>query len=176
MKKLIMGLFLVCAFGSVKSQVDSAITFKEVVTVDSVAKSELFSRARIWFEKTFKDSKAVISINDKETGELAGKGIMHFRIAYQGRDNTMIPVTVGFRCLIQTKDGKYRYEFTDFEVIEFWNQISDIGIIGSEQGKDWFGTKKWSKIAYEESKAEVEKNTALLIISLKSEMAKGNNW
>ena len=49
--------------------------------------------------------------------------------------------------------GKYKYEFSDFDVTNFWNSINNLGTLRSSQGKDWFGTKKWSKIAYRETKS-----------------------
>lgn len=169
---LLTFLFLICT-GSF-AQNDSVVTFTETVNVESATQSDLFSRARMWADKNFADPKSAINISDKESGELTGKGIMKFSIAYQGK-GTPVPANAEFRFSIRVKDGKYRYEFTDFDIVNFWNTYR-LGILRSEKGKDWFGTKKWSEIAYSETKTEVEKNTYALIESLKKEMGSINNF
>src|SRR6266496_2496034 len=54
--------------------VTGEIKFTEVVYVDSISKLLLYSRAREWFTKAFKSSKAVLDLDDKENGKLIGKG------------------------------------------------------------------------------------------------------
>jgi hypothetical protein len=166
MKYFILALLTAPLFSF--AQNDSIVTFTEVVNIESAKHNDLFVRARTWVEKNFNDSKSVISISDKESGEIAGKGLMKFSIAYQGR-STQVPVQSEFRFSIRAKDGKYRYEFTDFNIVNFWNSYN-LGVLRSEKGKDWFGTEKWSEIAYAETKAEVERNMRLLIDALKKEM------
>jgi hypothetical protein len=166
--KLVLVFLLIYIAPLLYAQGDSTVTFTEVVPVEAVKQQQLFTSARTWAEKTFSDPKAAINIADKEAGEITGKGLMNFNIAYQGR-SAQIPVSTQFRFSIRVKDGKYKYEFTDFDIVSFWNTYQ-LGILRSEKGKDWFGTKKWSEIAYQETKSQVEQNTHLLIASLKREM------
>src|ERR1035437_2334407 len=51
------------------------ITYTEVVKADS-NKTELYSRAREWFAKTYKSSAKVIQMDDKESGKIVGKAVM----------------------------------------------------------------------------------------------------
>ncbi len=99
---------------------DTVLSYNEIVKIYGVNKNELFSRSRKWFDNSFKDYKAVININDKESGELSGKGIMHFDILWQYMGKNYLPIDVEFYTTIKVKDGKYRYEFTNFKVIYFW--------------------------------------------------------
>lgn len=98
-------------------QKDSALSFSGIVEVNGATKAELFSKARQWMNETFKDSKEVIQIADKESGEIAGKGIMQSYYVFKtfGKEKPN-PVMYDFSIGIYVKDGKYKYEFTSFKV------------------------------------------------------------
>jgi len=174
MKKVFTSILLF-SFTFCKAQPDTAISYTGI-EVNNVQQMNLYSRARSWVDNNFKNMRAVLSINDKETGELAGKGIMKFEIGYMGKDRNMVPVTIEFKMDIRVKDGKYKYDFSDFDVLEFWDQRSDIGILTSNSTHQWFGTKKWSAIAYQETKDKVNDQMQDLIISLKDAMNKNNDF
>lgn len=76
---------------------------RKVSYIDEVKgiKSELYTRASVWFAKTFNDSKSVLEVQDKEAGRLVGKGIS---------DCDPINTTGGIRYTLDVavKDGKSR--------------------------------------------------------------------
>lgn len=82
------------------------ITYSEIVKVDSATKEELFYRARTWFVKTYADAKNVIQIQDKESGEIVGKGSskIPFMISY---------ILLNHAIYIYAKDGRYKYIITE---------------------------------------------------------------
>ena len=91
------------------------ITYTEVVYVDSLAnKQELFSRAREWFAKAYKSSTKVIQMEDKESGKLVGKALM--KVYFKERiGNRYLPGGyINYTISIYIKDGRYKYEITDF--------------------------------------------------------------
>lgn len=45
-----------------------------IVQVAGVSKEELYTRARSWFVKTYKDADVVIQMDDKDAGKIIGKG------------------------------------------------------------------------------------------------------
>lgn len=98
------------------AQKDTAISFSGVVKVDSISKDDLYIRARDWFNGNFKDSKAVLQIQDKEAGEISGKGVFttyykHSNLGVQnGYDQNF-----GFKVTIWVKDGRYKYELSNFD-------------------------------------------------------------
>jgi hypothetical protein len=108
------------AFGQKESltlPVDSAtnkITYSDVVHVDSFSsKLELFSRAKEWFTKTYKSSTSVIQMEDREDGKIIGKGLLKVymtTILGSKLESGYINYTIS----IYTKDGRYKYEITDF--------------------------------------------------------------
>lgn len=163
------------------AQTDTAIVYSDVLKVDSISKDVLFSRAREWFNKNFKDYKSVISIEDKENGELSGKGLMHFNVIWKYMGKTALPVDVEFQISIKTKDGRYKYDFSDFRVVYFWTQKRNFTPITSsiEPTEDWKSTtasKKYRKSYYYQTKEGVNQNVQLLVQSLKKQMVQSNDW
>ncbi|QIA06840.1 DUF4468 domain-containing protein [Draconibacterium halophilum] len=89
------------------------IMYTDVVHTDStLLKADLFTLARIWFAETFRTSGAVIQMEDKESGVLIGKAIVP--IIYKSFGVTHDLQNVLFTLSIYFKDGRYKYEMTDF--------------------------------------------------------------
>lgn len=85
------------------------LIFTEVVKLDStISKSELFSRARNFMSESFSNSKLVLDVQDKESGELIGNGNYSFYSKFAG------DAQVRFQIKILVKDGRYKYEFSEF--------------------------------------------------------------
>lgn len=96
---------------------DTAVTFTEIVQVESATKDELYQRGRLWFASTFGDSKAVFEIQDKETGELVGKGIVKGKSAYRALGKDWITTyCYSFMLRIVVKDGRYKYDVTHIKI------------------------------------------------------------
>jgi hypothetical protein len=95
------------------AQTDTALTHAEIVQAPGQTKEALFIKARQWFNESFKNSNAVLRIDDKETGELSGKG--NADISIPPRNKAFMPdaYTIHFTLSIIVKEGRYKYEFTD---------------------------------------------------------------
>ena len=93
---------------------DGKVTYDGVVQVDSINKDELYKRAKRWFIETYKSAKDVIQLDDKENGEVIGKGFfeIYWQVTFMSGQNINVWQTMK----IQVKDGRYRYEITDFNV------------------------------------------------------------
>lgn len=138
MKKSILIAVMAIAGLSAKSQtlpIDSAtqkVTYNAIVTATG-KKDELYSKARSWFATAFKKANYVLQMDDKEAGKLIGKGTATGVL----KDSWNISVTAGFTLsytvFVTVKDGKYRYEITDF----------------SEQDYELAGHALWSKHNYD---------------------------
>ena len=88
------------------------IVYSGVVNVDSINSKELYVRAHEWFANTFKSAKDVIQLDDKEAGEIVGKG------GFEVHENVMI-VHVEFTAKIETKNEKYKYVFSNFSYKDY---------------------------------------------------------
>ena len=78
------------------------VTYSGVVNVDSLDKNALYLKAKKWFVTTYKSAKDVIQFEDKESGEITGKG--NFKISYFTRDPY-----ISHNISITVKDGRYCY-------------------------------------------------------------------
>ncbi len=90
------------------------ITFTEVVKVDSTtSKEQLYSRAREWFAKSYNSSKDVIQMDDKTSGKIVGKAI--FKTYLESIIGPYTSGNIGYTISVIVKDGRYKYEITDFD-------------------------------------------------------------
>ena len=73
--------------------VDGKITYGGVVQIDGLSSEELYKRTKRWFIETYNSGKDVIQLDDSGIG-----------------------INIHETIKIQVKDGRYKYEITDFKV------------------------------------------------------------
>jgi len=175
MKPIFLILLMSVSIGSFSQE---PLTYSEVVEVSGVNKDELFVRGREWFNENFKSSKDVLQVTDKDNGELLGKGIMEVTYTYRYLGERTITSDVGFQMNVWVKDGKYKYEMTNFSD----NSNFEIGLITTldETHKTFpsVSAKKMNEI-YVALKIGTKDKAADLIDNLKSGMskkAKSSDW
>ena len=97
--------------------IDGKITYTGVVQIDSISSAELYKRSKRWFFDTYNSGKDVIQLDDKENGEIIGKGYFetYWQSSFLGGMNINVYQTIK----VQVKDGRYKYEITDFKVKYF---------------------------------------------------------
>ena len=83
------------------------IVFSEVVKCDSVKKDELFIRAKTFFANTFVSSKEVIQFEDKESGQIIGKGLSSI-------ESGLLLLKMHFTIKVTCKENRYKYEIYNF--------------------------------------------------------------
>jgi hypothetical protein len=100
----------------------NTITYTEVVVLDTtLKKDELYSRAREWFAKTYKSANSVIQMDDKEEGKIVGRASIP--VNFKGGSAGSISYSIS----VYIKNGKYKYEFTNFQHQGDGNKIPDFG-------------------------------------------------
>lgn len=191
MKKYLITIMLVITFLNSFGQketpnlpidsVSSKITYSDVVIVDSALhKLELFSIAREWFAKTYKSSINIIQMEEKESGKIVGKALMQVYYKAMGMDcpGGYISYTIS----IYIKDGKYKYEITNFHHTGNGGQMPDYGLCENminTKDKVWGISyqKKYNYYLY-----QLDKNIRELILDLnhymitETSIAKDDNW
>ena len=159
-----------------KLPIDSSsgkITYSEVVTLkDTVSKNELFSRAKTCFVHLFKNSKEVIQNEDKEAGNIIGKGNIKVYARALGAD--VDGGYINFTLTISVKNGKYKYTITDFA--HEGNGINLPSGGNLENGKP----KNWRSKIWDSYLSQTDDETKSMISSIKLEMSrptpKSENW
>jgi hypothetical protein len=95
------------------AQQDSILNYSKVVHVEGVSAAELYQRLHQWASKVFPDTKESSRNSDKKARELIIKTRMiYVPKVFAGSDNTKGWIKYSIK--IQVKDGRYKYEFTDF--------------------------------------------------------------
>ncbi len=104
-------------------------TVTEVHEVPGQEKVAIYTAARAWFAHTFRDSKSVLEVQDKDAGQLIGKGYIP-KVLDWGLGAS---ASLHFGITIDVKDGKYRI------VIEALNFLTSTGtereVIGESELK-----------------------------------------
>lgn len=153
---------------------DGKVTYTNVVQVDSTSKAELYKRAKRWFIETYKSGKDVIQLEDKENGEIVGKGFFKetWTVTFYAGQSINVWQTIK----IQTKDGRYKYEIYDFRMKYFVSASQytsasnvDMPLEDWNKGRDSNNQKFYPKI---------DKQVKILIESLEKAMNTpiDDNW
>ncbi|PKN70794.1 MAG: hypothetical protein CVU54_03925 [Deltaproteobacteria bacterium HGW-Deltaproteobacteria-12] len=116
MKKILIMTILTLTFIItilVSNAKSNQLIYTEVVAVPDVNKQALFQRANIWAVSAFNNAKTAIQVNDKESGQIIGKSALKYRQSFiGGSNNTLGYINFVFKIFI--KDGRYKYEFSEF--------------------------------------------------------------
>lgn len=151
-------------------QVDSVLKYTEVVQVNGINKETLYQRARSWANDIFKSSKSVIQIDDKETGEIAGKAAFIASFSWNALGKRTSTTTVNFKFQIISKDGKYKYIFSDFTESGYYDYL--LTSAKENPYKTAGVSKKNLDLIWSSLKESSEYKTMELINSLKLAMQK----
>lgn len=154
------------------------ITYSEVIEAGGISKADLYVRAGTWFTRTFKSSKSVLELQDKEAGKLIGKGGLPVFIKTP-LVGTVDAGTVMATITVLCKDGKYKYTIDNLRHERPYGKYSDQWVdAGSlEQEKPKVGMMgRPSKKEWNDIKASVDKEIKTMIIDLKKSMAKSDDF
>lgn len=86
----------------------------------ALSKDEIYKNSKLAIVEIFKDANSVIQIDDKETGEIVGKGFSYFYVNSMGQK---IRNTVKFTISISIREKKYRIKIYN---ISGYSGISEI--------------------------------------------------
>jgi hypothetical protein len=177
-------LILLVMIVSTLSYSQEPLKWEEVVPVDStINKAELFNRARQWFSNTFKSEKDVISISDKEIGEISGNAVVEYNSDRFYGGVVCVNGYVNFKINVFVKDGRYKYVFHSFDHEgSFYdgNKPISYGILTNSEiapkpTRGGANNKAWAEI-----KDQTTTQVNALINSLKTAMSKKSeaqdNW
>jgi hypothetical protein len=86
----------------------------EIVRPASLKKEALFDQTVLWMAESFRSSKEVIELKDKDLGTIVGNGVFDLNIGLSILP-TNVPVT--FKLRIDIKDNKYRMTFSNVRMV-----------------------------------------------------------
>lgn len=92
---------------------DGELNYSEVVVLDSTfKKNDLYINAKKFFVDVYHSAKDVIQLDDKDAGIVIGKG--YFETLWKANFLYTYQLQIWHTIKISIKDGKYKYEITDF--------------------------------------------------------------
>ena len=97
-------------FKAPPQDVSGKFAYQEVVQIEAAPAAELYSRAKAWGATAYRSMKDVQQLDDKDAGRVILKG--NFTVIFSGLFS--VPLTISHTLTIEAKDGRYRYQLTDF--------------------------------------------------------------
>lgn len=101
--------------GIPRDSASGRIAYTAIVQVPGASKNELYVRAKAWAANAFRSAKDVLQMDDKEAGVLIGKTVYRSDFVVF---TSVSPNYVQHTVKIEVKDGRYRYTFNDFHLVE----------------------------------------------------------
>lgn len=117
--------------------VTKMVTYQEVVQAPGISKDELYNRAELWVTKTFSSSINGLRKDNKLGGKIIATGSANGTIKYA---MATIPITENYTISITVKDGRYRYEVSDFTIKNSASKIN-----GGTPIEEYAVDPKWKK-------------------------------
>ncbi|MBL7734098.1 MAG: DUF4468 domain-containing protein [Chitinophagaceae bacterium] len=172
---IILALMVAAPFISY-AQNDTLVSYSAIIEAPGVSQSDLFTRGRQWFNEFFRNSKYVIQIADKETGEIAGKGAMRitaYYLEYSKLGNVFIS---NFSINIYVKNGRYKYVLKEFSITYDDGTVLFSPLTSSETTnvKAFLTSNKRMQSAYTAIREANDKKVKELIESLTNAMQNAN--
>jgi hypothetical protein len=154
---------------------DGGIEFTQVVKIDSVSQNELYLRSKKAFSDLFKDSKAVLELDDKEMGIITGTGNVTVNGVTLGFLATAFSATMWFDLSIEVKDGRYRITVKNIERDVPASQYSKGGRFAIEPGYRDYPDLNPDQKQFKEDLLRKIDNVFLSVIQLMSQKSK-KDW
>ena len=140
-------------------EINGDVIYSDVIIVDSgFKKDDLYIRARSWFVDEYKSSKDVIQMEDKEAGQIIGKGLIKIDfISGKGFMTSATPVTINHTITIFVKDGKFKYEIKNINSFYLYQSYISVTpleysfYLGNDRTTRYFAGIDRANINYERS-------------------------
>lgn len=170
MKKLLFFFLLFPLLSSAQNEMfpldeNGNIVYTDVVKLDQeISQKILFSTALTWITETFKVGKAVLDLQDKDSGTIFGNG--NFIVTPVG---FMAPsARISFKIKIQVRDSRFKYTITNFDHKSTNIKTGPGGRLENikpDCGFMFIPRKQWKS-----TKIKTDKEVKLLILSLTEAM------
>lgn len=161
MKKLLLSMAMAVATLTVSAQsieMDATTGKYKLQAVEEVnpelTQDQLFAKAKQWIALNYKSANDVIQLDDKEEGKIICKG--NFAL----KQSLLLTGRIAHTLVLDFKDGKFRYNFTDFVHI-------------SPDNNTYAYEKKWAKGMRTKANAEIEQKATAAMASLKEYVSGG---
>lgn len=156
-------------------RVNNQYEYSEIVNVDSsLTKDILYKNAKLYFANAFKSAQNVIQYDDQASGKVMGKGNIE---CAANKTVLLTPILlewrVNFSLEISCKDGKYRYRYYNFNILQGNSRYADTPI--DQQWIDKTSKKGMFKDQYIKMVNQLNDQILVSISGLKEYMSGNKN-
>jgi len=133
MRKVITGMLVTLIFSApCLGQTPEPLSV-EVIRPAPFEKNTLYTQTLVWMAESFRSSKEVVELKDKDLGVIVGNGASEIDIGFLSFLPVNTPLT--FKLRIDIRDKRYRFMFSSVELhIERHGKISiDKGYVHEEK-------------------------------------------
>lgn len=179
MKKIL--LIIVCVLNGMFINAQENLIITKTVECKGITKDKLYEKAQEWIVKTFKHSKNVVQLADKEIGKIMLKGTFDYNPPkFAGGGMGGVEGYIAFNMSINFKDDKFRYIITDFEHKP--NNSPSCGILTNEEEPPFVkyrSSAKRAQVLWADMKKEATAQGIILGTTLEESISKNSqdeNW
>lgn len=168
-------VFTILIFTVIANLSAQDLKFEQVIKIDSsLAKAELFNRARSWAKENYNTKNNYIVTEDPNSGEISGTGVIEYRTSNKYRGYSCVEGPIKFSFSIYVKDGRYKYQFNAFDHKGSAGNLCRAGNFGriSEDGE---APSIGKGIAYETALKDVREKLAIKIDAIAKSLRLGMN-
>lgn len=161
------------------------LTFEEVVQVPELTADEIYEQARMWFAESFINANNVLQVQDKEAGQLIGRGQFDYVSATFTASQGMNGY-ISFLVKIFVKEGRYKYIITDFSHKGYPSGSSKYGVSFGIITEDTEAPtivkgnfKSWHQKQWDKMQTKSRKTAKVLSTTIKEYISKDklqDNW
>jgi hypothetical protein len=144
------------------------VAYNFVGPAPSLSKTEIHRRARQWVARTYQSSKAVLEIEDRETGDLLGNGVSNIYVA-RTKNAFATSKPIIYTISVEAKNEKYRVQVTN---VRYRNYIYKLGPDEAPIESACYGTKKSQAALF----AEIDLSIKELLGKLHAAINKDDEW
>jgi hypothetical protein len=157
---------------------DGKIIYQDVVLIEGKSKDEIMSHLELWMANTFKDSRAVKELVDKNSGTIVGNGIFSNICHKNSFGIKACNSNVRFQITFEVKENRFRYTVTNFDhyfLPREKNEAKDGGALEQDKapgGLNAIQNKVWKAI-----KEETDLRVKSLITSMTNSFSESkDDW
>lgn len=161
-----------------QGKADEPMVYSRILSIDSLTRGDIYDRSLIWCSKSFSDSKGAINVKDKESGIIAGKGMIknYYKIPKK-KDSVacLFFIDYFFDWLIEIKDNKARLSLKNIQVNES-NIDYPVTTNVNPPMKIYFQSPEKQQMIWDLSKKSFVRYMDAVTDNLYSDLKQKDNW
>jgi len=122
---LALNVFYLTSFGQLPIDAETGkVVYTEVVDLNGLNKKDIYQKAKLWVVSNLKAGDNMVELEGSNSDQIVGTGNLVFDdipTGYgNGKRDKITSVNLNFKFIVFIKDGKYKYEVSNFLLTYKW--------------------------------------------------------